>query len=335
MQNQQRLKFIDFCSGIGGGRLGLELAGMQCVAHSEINSDADYTYNIFFNDKNNLGDLKLIKMEDIPECDLLIAGFPCQTFSIVGKREGFNDDRGQIIYHLANILQKKNISYFILENVKGLVNHNKGETLKQILKILDNAGYSVFYQILNSENYGVPQYRERVYFVGVRKDLCNSPFIFPKENKMDDIQNYLINYNNVEQDISHPTFQKYINNKYNKDRVDVEDLLKQDYLVIDTRQSDLRVYKGKSPTLRTGRHGILYIKNKKIYKLSGVEALLLQGFSKEMALKVKDIQNNKLLSQAGNAMTVNVIQAIGVKLLEYIKQSEGNNGFSGKRVANC
>ena len=67
MQNQQRLKFIDFCSGIGGGRLGLELAGMQCVAHSEINSDADYTYNIFFNDKNNLGDLKLIKMEDIPE----------------------------------------------------------------------------------------------------------------------------------------------------------------------------------------------------------------------------------------------------------------------------
>ncbi|MFR1672419.1 MAG: DNA cytosine methyltransferase [Candidatus Gastranaerophilaceae bacterium] len=335
MQNQQRLKFIDFCSGIGGGRLGLEIAGMQCVAHSEINSDADYTYNIFFNDKNNLGDLKLIKMEDIPECDLLIAGFPCQTFSIVGKREGFNDDRGQIIYHLANILQKKNISYFILENVKGLVNHNKGETLKQILKILDNAGYSVFYQILNSENYGVPQYRERVYFVGVRKDLCNSPFIFPKENKMDDIQNYLINYNNVEQDISHPTFQKYINNKYNKDRVDVEDLLKQDYLVIDTRQSDLRVYKGKSPTLRTGRHGILYIKNKKIYKLSGVEALLLQGFSKEMALKVKDIQNNKLLSQAGNAMTVNVIQAIGVKLLEYIKQSEGNNGFSGKRVANC
>lgn len=335
MQNQQRLKFIDFCSGIGGGRLGLELAGMQCVAHSEINSDADYTYNIFFNDKNNLGDLKLIKMEDIPECDLLIAGFPCQTFSIVGKREGFNDDRGQIIYHLANILQKKNISYFILENVKGLVNHNKGETLKQILKILDNAGYSVFYQILNSENYGVPQYRERVYFVGVKKDLCNSPFIFPKENKMDDIQNYLINYNNVEQDISHPTFQKYINNKYNKDRVDVEDLLKQDYLVIDTRQSDLRVYKGKSPTLRTGRHGILYIKNKKIYKLSGVEALLLQGFSKEMALKVKDIQNNKLLSQAGNAMTVNVIQAIGVKLLEYIKQSEGNNGFSGKRVANC
>ena len=335
MQNQQRLKFIDFCSGIGGGRLGLELAGMQCVAHSEIDSDADYTYNIFFNDKNNLGDLKLIKMEDIPECDLLIAGFPCQTFSIVGKREGFNDDRGQIIYHLANILQKKNISYFILENVKGLVNHNKGETLKQILKILDNAGYSVFYQILNSENYGVPQYRERVYFVGVRKDLCNSPFIFPKENKMDDIQNYLINYNNVEQDISHPTFQKYINNKYNKDRVDVEDLLKQDYLVIDTRQSDLRVYKGKSPTLRTGRHGILYIKNKKIYKLSGVEALLLQGFSKEMALKVKDIQNNKLLSQAGNAMTVNVIQAIGAKLLEYIKQSEGNNGFSGKRVANC
>ena len=305
------MKFIDFCSGIGAGRLGLETLGLQCLAHSEINIDSENTYKLFYQDENNLGDLTTVAYENIPNADVLIAGFPCQTFSIVGKRAGFEDERGQIIYHLSNILKSKNIPYFILENVKGLVNHNQGKTIKSIVSLLNNVGYEVFYKVLNSVDYGVPQLRERVYFVGIRKDLCMKPFDFPPAQKQVDLKNFLLPSNAEIQDIQHPTFQKYLNNKYNKGRVDINEIIKNDYCVIDTRQSDLRVYENKCPTLRTGRHGLLYVKNGKLHKLLGGEALLLQGFPREYVLKSANLNNNKLLSQAGNAMTVNVIREIG------------------------
>ena len=114
----------------------------------------------------------------------------------------------------------------------------------------------------------------------------------------------------------------------------IDDILKQDYTVIDTRQSDMRIYIDKCPTLRTGRHGILYVKNKQLHKLSGLEALLLQGFPKKYVMKAMGIPNSKLLSQAGNAMTVNVISAIGECLINYIEENT-QNGFSSKRLSNC
>lgn len=328
-----KMKFIDFCSGIGAGRLGLELLGMECVAHSEINPDSDYTYKIFYNDERNLGDLTTLKFDNIPNCELLIAGFPCQTFSIVGKRAGFDDERGQIIYHLKDILQNKNISYFIFENVKGLVNHDKGRTLTSIIELLSSAGYEVAYKVLNSIDYGVPQLRERVYFVGIRQDLYSKPFRFPIAQKSVNLKPFLLASNNDLQDLNNPTFQKYLNNKYNKSRVDINEILKHDYSIIDTRQSDLRVYIDKCPTLRTGRHGLLYVRNNQLFKLSGLEALLLQGFPKEYIMKAMNIPNTKLLSQAGNAMTVNVIRAIGENLLNYIEENS-KNGFSTKRLSN-
>ncbi|MCM1265389.1 MAG: DNA (cytosine-5-)-methyltransferase, partial [Candidatus Gastranaerophilales bacterium] len=297
------LTFIDFCSGIGAGRLGLESLGFRCLAHSEINQDSDNTYKIFYNDENNLGDLTTIGYNSIPNTEILIAGFPCQTFSIVGKRAGFEDERGQIIYHLAKILKAKNIPYFIFENVKGLINHNKGTTINSIIELLNSAGYEVSYRVLNSIDYGVPQLRERVYFVGIRKDLYNKPFIFPETQQHVNVKDFLLPNNTNKQDIEHPTFQKYLNNKYNKGRIQLNKILENDYTIIDTRQSDLRIYENKCPTLRTGRHGILYVKNGELYKISGLEALLLQGFPKEYILKAKNLNNNKLLSQAGNAMT--------------------------------
>ncbi len=327
------MTFIDFCSGIGAGRLGLEKLGLRCLAHSEINAEVDSTYKIFFNDKNNLGDLTAIPYEKVPIADILIAGFPCQTFSIVGKRAGFNDIRGQIIYHLADILKFKNIPYFIFENVKGLVNHDKGKTFENIIDLLNNAGYEVYTKVLNSIDYGVPQLRERIYFVGIRKDLCNKPFLFPLPQQNVEIKNFLLPFNNDILDIQNPTFQKYLNNKYNKGRININEILKKNYLVVDTRQSDLRIYDNKCPTLRTGRHGILYVKNGELHKLNGVEALLLQGFPKEYVLKSKGINNNKLLSQAGNAMTVCVINEIGKSLIKYIEDND--NGFGSKRFANC
>lgn len=317
---------MDFCAGIGAGRLGLEKLGLSCVAFSEIDKYAEVTYRHFFgHDEKNYGDLMKINTEELPDFDLMIAGFPCQTFSVIGQRKGMSDHRGQVIYGLIKIMKAKNLPYFILENVKGLVNHDGGNSLKVILEELDRAGYKVHYRVLNSLNYGVSQMRERVYFVGIRKDIIKKerPFEWPEIKKTPDVGNYLIDDAELDFDDkkrSYETFLKFLDNKYNKGLFDIEELLKEEYLVLDTRQSDMRLYRGKVPTLRTGRHGILYVKNKKFRKLSGFESLLLQGFPKELAEKVKGrIPDVYLLSQAGNAMTVSTIEAVGNKLLTYMK----------------
>jgi len=323
-----KMKFIDFCAGIGAGRLGLENLSLICVGFSEIDKYAEKTYREFFGqDEKNFGDLMKINANELPNFDLMIAGFPCQSFSVIGQRKGMDDHRGQIIYGLINIMKAKNLPYFILENVKGLVNHEGGKTLKIILEELDKAGYKAYHRVLNSLDYGVPQMRERIYFVGIRKDLVNrNSFEWPKPVFPPDVQDYLIDDGEMEfnqKKMAYETFLKYLDNKYNKGLFKIEKLLKDDYLVLDTRQSDLRLYRNKVPTLRTGRHGILYVRNGKFRRLSGFESLLLQGFPKNLSEKIKGkIADVYLLSQAGNAMTVSTIEAIGKSLLNYTNHYE-------------
>lgn len=323
---QNKIKFIDFCAGIGGGRIGLENLGMQCVGFSEIDRYSERTYREFFGqEEKNYGDLMKINPDKLPDFDLMIAGFPCQTFSVIGQRTGMEDRRGQIIFGLINIMTGKKLKYFILENVKGLLNHDGGKSLRVILNELDKAGYKVFWKLVNSLHYGVPQMRERIYFAGVRKDLIKSDkyFEFSETAKIPELKNYLIDTEELEfneKKRAYETFLKYLNNRYNKNRFSIESLLKENFLVIDTRQSDLRLYQGKVPTLRTGRHGILYVREGKFRRLSGYESLLLQGFPDNLARKVKDkIIDIFLLSQAGNAMTVNVVEGFGKSLLNFIK----------------
>ena len=323
---QNNLKFVDFCAGIGGGRFGLQNLGLSCAGFSEIDKCAEKTYREFFGQEEiNYGDLMKINSDALPDFDLMIAGFPCQSFSIIGQRKGMNDCRGQIIYGLLKIMRSKNLPYFILENVKGLVNHAGGETLKVILQELDRAGYKVYCRILNSLDYGVPQMRERLYFVGIRKDLMNgNSFEWPKPIFPPDVQTCLIDGEIAfDEKRSYETFLRYLDNKYNKGLFKIKKLLKEDYLILDTRQSDLRLYKNKVPTLRVGRHGILYVKNGKFRRLSGFESLLLQGFPKNLSKKIKSkIANGYLLSQAGNAMTVSAIEAVGKSLLRYLNRHE-------------
>jgi len=323
----KNIKFMDFCAGVGGGRIGLENLGMSCVGFSEIDKDAEITYKEFFGqDEKNYGDLMRIDPDDLPDFDFMVGGFPCQTFSIIGTRCGLEDEkRGQVIYGLVKILKSKSVKYFILENVKGLISHDKGNTLKTVLELLDEAGYKVYHNILNSLNFGVPQMRERIYFVGVKKDLIDNNFKyeFPKSsNTKIDIEECLADDEELifdERVSSYQTFVKYLNNKYNKDKYIIDDLLSEDFKIIDTRQSDLRIYDKKTPTLRRGRHGLLYVKNKQFRKLSGYESLLLQGFPKKYADIAKGtISNSKLLQQSGNAMTVNVIEEIGKNLMKAI-----------------
>lgn len=320
---------MDYCAGIGAGRIGLERNGLTCVGFSEIDRQAEKTYRKFFGeDEINYGDLMKIDTNKLPDFDMMIAGFPCQTFSVIGQRKGMQDERGQIIYGLIKIMLDKNLKYFILENVKGLTNHDNGNSLKVILSELDKAGYKVFYQVLNSVDYGVPQMRERIYFVGIRKDLVpeDFQFYFPERQPRADVKDYLIDTKELEFDekkVAYETFLKYLDNKYNKGQYDIKEILEQDYLVIDTRQSDLRIYRNKVPTLRTGRHGILYVRDGKFRKLSGYESLLLQGFPKELAKKVDGIiEEIHLLKQTGNAMTVNAIEAIARELFNTLEKHE-------------
>lgn len=316
------MDFFDFCSGIGGGRIGLEMNGLHCVGHCEIDEKADYTYKLFFNDNRNYGDLTKVDIDELPNFDFMIAGFPCQTFSIVGNRKGFEDERGQIIYSLIKILKKKKIKYFLFENVKGLVNHDNGKTLKTIIKELENCGYTVFWKVLNSAEYGVPQMRERVYIVGFRNDLRVTNYSFPNATNLDyNFQDYLDEENELELEINNKTFLKYLDNKYNKNEYNIDEILLLENRVIDWRQSDLRIYNEIFPTLRTGRHGILYVKNRKLKKLNGYESLLLQGFPKKIAIKIKEqkLKNNMILSQAGNAMTVTVISEIVKEMLKLLR----------------
>lgn len=307
--------FFDFCSGIGAGRLGLEQCGLKCVGYSDTSRLSVTTYKLMFNTENekNYGNLKKIKCETLPPFDLLIAGFPCQTFSVIGRKAGFSDERGQIIFHLIRIINETRPMCFILENVRGLVSHDKGATINKIMTEFDNIGYSVVYKVLNSLDYGVPQMRQRVYFIGFRNDLSMdiNSFEWPKPVPIPSLSEFLIDENLASSErleILH----YYLNNPTNQGKYSIDDICQMEGKVIDTRMSDLRIYEGKCPTLRAQRDGILYVKNKKIYQLTGYEALLLQGFPKEYADKVKgSVSDRHLLMQAGNAMTVNVIRALG------------------------
>ncbi len=316
--------FMDFCSGIGGGRLGLEQAGLRCVGYSDTARLAPITYNLMFNTngEKNYGNIKKIKCDCLPSFDMLIAGFPCQSFSVIGRKEGFSDERGQIIFHISRILAETQPICFLLENVKGLVTHDKGQTLKIIMDSLHNAGYSVTYKVLSSLNYGVPQMRQRVYFIGVRKDFSKNinDFVWPAIVEQPTLKNYLID-DNVASKERLKILNYYLNNPTNQGKYNINDLMQMEGKILDTRMNDLRIYDGKCPTLRAQRDGILYVKNKTIYQLTGYEALLLQGFPKEYADKVKNkVSDRHLLMQAGNAMTVNVINLLGQHIIKFLQE---------------
>lgn len=318
--------FFDFCSGIGGGRLGLEKTGLTCVGHSDTSRLADRTYQLMHGVKNkNSGNLKKLSKDNLPEFDVLIAGFPCQTFSVIGRQEGFSDDRGQIIFHLSRIIKETQPKCFILENVKGLVTHDNGKTIKVILNELNSCGYTVSYRVLTSLNYGVPQMRQRVYFIGFRNDVATdfTKFKWPEEVPTPELSNYLIDNKQADNERLNILYH-YLNNPTNAGKYTVEDIAKMEGKIIDTRMNDLRIYTGKCPTLRAQRDGILYVRNERIYQLTGYEALLLQGFPQKYANKVKnDVSDRHLLMQAGNAMTVNVIEALGKSINEILYQQEG------------
>jgi DNA (cytosine-5)-methyltransferase 1 len=173
MVNKEKntIKFIDLFCGIGGFRIAAEeiiRSNNQipsCVFSSDIDPQAQDTYEENFGDRP-FGDITQIHESDIPDHDILFAGFPCQAFSICGNMKGFEDTRGTLFFHIARILKEKKPKAFVLENVKMLKGHDNGKTLKHILKTLEELGYNVWFQVLNALDFGLPQKRERIFIVG-------------------------------------------------------------------------------------------------------------------------------------------------------------------------
>lgn len=317
--------FFDFCSGIGAGRLGLEQAGLRSVGYSDTSRLSVDTYKQLFDTEGEkgYGDLRKIDLETLPKYDLLIAGFPCQTFSVIGRQEGFKDDRGQIIFHLIRILNETRPKCFILENVKGLVTHDNGKTIKVIMNELEAVGYSVVYKVLTSLEHGVPQMRQRVFFIGFDKTigLSSKNFKWPLKEPTPSLDDYLIDTDNEISNSNLEKFKYYLKNPTNKGKYVPTDFIKEENLIIDTRMPDLRLYRGRVPTLRAHRDGVFYVKNQSIRELTGYEALILQGFPVSYANKVKNtVTNRHLLMQAGNAMTVNVIKKLGDSVINHLQQ---------------
>jgi len=175
------MRFFDLFSGMGGFRLGLEREGYECVGWCEIDEWAQKLYRAFFKPSEKEvfhEDARRIIPEQLPEFDVLCAGFPCQSFSVAGKRRGFEDTRGTLFFEIVRIARAKRPAFLLLENVKGLLNHDRGRTFEVILKTLDELGYDAEWQVLNSKDFGLPQNRERVFIIGHLRGKSR-PQIFP------------------------------------------------------------------------------------------------------------------------------------------------------------
>lgn len=163
------MRFFDFFAGIGGFRLGMEMAGHTCVGHCEIDKYADMSYRAMHRPQESevfFDDIRTVDPADMPECECYCFGFPCQAFSIAGNRRGFEDTRGTLFFEVMRLAKERHPQILFAENVAGLLNHQGGITFGVIISTMAELGYSVEWQVLDSQYFGVPQHRERVFIIG-------------------------------------------------------------------------------------------------------------------------------------------------------------------------
>ena len=188
------IKYLDMFAGIGGFRSGLEkIGGFECIGYCEIDKYAKQSYEAMYDTKGELyfNDARKINPKELPDIDLITGGFPCQSFSIAGRRKGFEETRGTLFFEIARIASAKKPKYLFLENVPGLLSHDRGRTFKTILSSLDELGYDVTWQVLNSKDFGVPQSRKRLYIVGFFRAKCAGQILsFKEANSKTPIQIY-------------------------------------------------------------------------------------------------------------------------------------------------
>jgi len=306
------LKMIDLFCGIGGTRLGFQLTGkVKSVFSSEIDSFAIKTYKSNFGE-TPYGDITLIDEKSVPDHDILVGGFPCQAFSMAGKKLGFEDTRGTLFFDIARILKEKRPKAFLLENVKNLKSHGKGETFKVIEGTLKDLGYAVFTTIFSSKDFGVPQNRERIYIVGF--DIQQVPnwneFAFPTPPKTQICVGDILEDN--------------VDNKYT-----ISDKLWEGHQRRKQEHKDkgngfgYSLFSKNSPYVNTisaryykdGSEVLIAQENNNPRKITPREAARLQGFPENFIIPVSDTQSYK---QFGNTVSVPVVKAIADNILNII-----------------
>lgn len=342
-------KYISLFSGIGGFDSALNKLGGQCVFASEIDTHAQTSFKAIYGSENLRGDITKIDAKEIPDHQLIAAGFPCQAFSVSGLRRGFEDARGTLFFEVARIAKEKQPRAILLENVKGLVGHDSGKTLDVIIKTLSDIGYTVDFEVLNSVNYGVPQNRERIFIVAIRNDLINTEeweitgknvvqkgkqrikdlgvrtfnFDYPVSVPLDlTVEDFLEDNPSEAFFISKPIQVKlsaYMSEKgfsLDSNKVTAINKTKQGacYAIITRTQATYlpRHLEKKQATL-------VYDKGR-FRKFTSREVWRLQGFTDEQhdAAEAAGVSDNERHKQAGNAVTVNVISAIGKRLLPFL-----------------
>ena len=308
------VKIVDLFAGIGGIRLGFEQAfgSVDCVFTSEIDKHAVTTYKANFKDSHIFGDIKQIDENDVPDHDVLLAGFPCQPFSQAGLKKGFTDTRGTLFFDIERILLAKQPKAFLLENVKQLKGHDKGRTFQTIINHLNKAGYKVFYEILKARDFGLPQNRERIYIVGFLDHSIN--FEFPKPTnlptRVGDILDDVVDEKYTISDklwTGHKRRKEL--NKLNGKGFGYS-LFNKDSKYTNTISA--RYYKDGSEIL-------IEQENKNPRKLTPREAARLQGFPEGYIIPVSDAQAYK---QFGNSVAVPVIKAIATEIKKALTKIE-------------
>lgn len=314
MQSKNKIKFIDLFAGMGGFRLAFESQGCQCVFSSEIDKFACDTYELNFGVRPE-GDITKISSSEIPDFDVLCAGFPCQPFSIAGKRLGFEDTRGTLFFDVARILKEKKPKAFLLENVKGLTNHDDGRTLEVILKTLNDLGYNAYWKVLNAKKYGVPQNRERWYCIGFRKDFfVDELTLFPNEMRLRyNLKNIIQKSVSKEYKVSDICFSNIEKN------IKCKNIIIDDYtLAYEIRPSRCQFANGYiSPCLTakmgTGGNNVPVVVSQK-RKLTENECLRIMGYPETY----KIYNGYHTYKQIGNSVVVPVLTLLAKQIVKFL-----------------
>lgn len=303
-------KFIDLFAGIGGIRLGFESVGGHCVFSSEFDEDACKTYEANFGEHPS-GDITKIAARDIPDFDVLLGGFPCQAFSIIGKKEGFaNETCGTLFFEIERILKEKMPKSFMLENVRNLTAHDNGNTFRVIRSHLEAMGYSVYAKVLNALDYGVPQKRERIIIVGF-KDPVFFAFPDPVSEKYR-IPLKLILEDNVSE-------RYYVKPQIRDSRLQrlKEPNFPKPYISHENMAGTVTPH-AYSSCLRAGASANYILVNDE-RRPTEREMLRLQGFPDDFKIVVP---YTKLKHQTGNSVAVPVIKAVARQMMSALKEYE-------------
>ena len=300
-----QMNYISLFSGIGGFEVGIQKSkhkdNLNCIGYSEVDEVAESIYNRWFPNHKRLGDVREIRTEELPKFDFLFGGFPCQSFSNSGNKQGFDDTRGTLFFEIARILQDCKPTYFLLENVEGLLWNKGGKTFQRILGVLANLGYDIQYEVLDSRSFGVPQRRRRVYIKGYFRERCGlQVHPIPRYPRQTDLS---------------------LNEDYLKIKTDTQKGFKGARVGDGVRISRLnqknggrgRVQYGSVGTLMCGCNWGVVTDDLLIRSLTPMEYENLQGFDPNWTQYGKDgelISDSQRYKCVGNAVTTNVVTYI-------------------------